>query len=85
MSPYAGLHPATFPQELVRRCLSASCPSGGKVLDPFGGAGTTALVAVELGLYATSIDINPAYIREARARVAGAALSTKSRQLIAQA
>jgi DNA modification methylase len=41
------------------------------VLDPFGGAGTTALVAIELGLYATSIDLNPAYTKEARARVAG--------------
>jgi DNA modification methylase len=73
MSPYPGDHPATFPRELVHRCLSASCPLGGRVLDPFAGAGTTALVAVELGLYATSIDINPAYTREARARVAAVA------------
>jgi DNA modification methylase len=41
------------------------------VLDPFGGAGTTALVAIELGFYATSIDLNPAYTKEARTRVAG--------------
>ena len=70
ISPYPGAHPATFPAELVRRCLKASCPPGGRVLDPFGGAGTTALVAIELGLKATSIDLNAAYTKEARARIA---------------
>jgi DNA modification methylase len=70
VSPYPGAHPATFPAELVRRCLEASCPPGGRVLDPFGGAGTSGLVAVELGLQATLIDINPAYTKEARTRIA---------------
>ncbi len=70
VSPYPGAHPATFSAELVRRCLEASCPPGGRVLDPFGGAGTSALVAVELGLQATLIDINPAYTKEARTRIA---------------
>jgi DNA modification methylase len=70
VSPYPGAHPATFPAELVRRCLQATCPPGGRVLDPFGGAGTSALVAVELGFKATLIDIIPAYIKEARARIA---------------
>jgi DNA modification methylase len=45
-SSYRGNHPATMPLELVRRCLQASCPEGGTVLDCFGGAGTTALAAL---------------------------------------
>lgn len=32
-------HFATFPPELVERCLKAGCPPQGRVLDPFGGAG----------------------------------------------
>ncbi len=69
-SKYTGEHPATFPPELVRRCLKASCPPGGQVLDPFAGSGTTGLVALEFGSRSTLIDLNPAYIKEARQRLA---------------
>ena len=41
-------------------------------MDVFGGAGTTALVALQLGHRAITIDINPAYTDEARARMANA-------------
>jgi DNA modification methylase len=68
-SNYSGAHPATYPLELVRRCLKASCPPNGHVLDPFAGAGTTGLAALELGHRATLIDLNPAYIAEARQRL----------------
>jgi site-specific DNA-methyltransferase (adenine-specific) len=68
---YKGSHPATMPVELVERCLSVSCPEDGTALDFFGGAGTTALAAVRLGLKAISIEINPDYTEEARLRVAG--------------
>jgi DNA modification methylase len=57
-APYRGTHPATFPPELARRCLRASCPPGGHVLDPFAGAGTSGLAALELGHRATLIDIS---------------------------
>jgi DNA modification methylase len=67
---YRGSHGATFPAELVRRLLLVSCPDRGRVLDPFGGAGTTALVALELGHDAISIDINRRYTEEARRRLA---------------
>jgi DNA modification methylase len=59
-----------MPPELVRRCLAVSCPDNGLVLDCFGGAGTTALVALTLGHRAISIDINPLYTAEARRRIA---------------
>ncbi len=54
-----GLKTATFPDELVERCLSIGCPLGGKVLDPFAGSGTTLRVAVKSGRDATGIDLNP--------------------------
>jgi DNA modification methylase len=68
-SKYTGAHPATYPSELARRCLKASCPPHGHVLDPFAGAGTTGLAAMELGHRVTLIDLNPAYIAEARQRL----------------
>ena len=35
---FSEAHFATFPEELVRRCVLAGCPEGGMVLDPFGGS-----------------------------------------------
>jgi DNA modification methylase len=72
---HKGKHPATFPTELVRRCLKASCPPAGHVLDPFGGSGTTGLAAVELGHTATLIELNPEYVTEARCRLRAGAVS----------
>lgn len=68
--PFKGAHFATFPPEFVERCLMAGCMRGGAVLDPFGGAGTTALVANHLGYSATLIELNPEYadISEVRLR-----------------
>jgi len=66
---FSDAHFATFPPELVRRGLLAGCPKGGTVLDPFGGAGTTALVADRLGLDATIIELNPEYAEIARKRI----------------
>jgi DNA modification methylase len=69
---YLGDHPATFPVELVRRIIVTSCDTDSLVLDPFGGAGTTALVALQLGHRAITIDIHPAFTDEARERVSNA-------------
>jgi DNA modification methylase len=68
---YQGNHAATMPEDLVRKCLLVSCPENGLVLDPFGGAATTALVALKLGHHAISIEINPSYTKEGRERVGG--------------
>ena len=38
------------------------CPEGGTVLDPFGGAGTTGLVANQLDRNAILIELNPDYV-----------------------
>jgi ribosomal protein L11 methylase PrmA len=69
---YQGKHPATFPPELARRMIVSSCDEKSVVLDVFGGSGTTALVALQLGHRAIMIDINPDYTNEARERLAAA-------------
>jgi len=67
---FSEAHFATFPPELVERCLKAGCPKGGTVLDPFGGAGTTGLVADRMQLDCTLIDLNPEYVEMAKRRLA---------------
>ncbi|MET3601830.1 DNA-methyltransferase [Martelella mangrovi] len=62
-------HFATFPPELAERCILAGCPKGGLVLDPFGGAGTTALVALRHGRKADLIELNPEYAAIAQRRI----------------
>ena len=94
-SRYKGAHFATFPGELVRKPILATCPvlvctacgagqkqateklpctchapaRRGLVLDPFLGAGTTALAARELGRDWLGVEINPAYVRLAEERL----------------
>lgn len=68
-------HFATFPPELVEPLLQASCPPGGLVLDPFGGAGTTSLVAERLGLDSVLIELNPDYAVMAMRRIGRASES----------
>jgi protein gp37 len=51
--------------------ILAGCPDGGTVLDPFGGAGTTGLVASRLQRHAILIEINPDYAAMARQRIDG--------------
>jgi DNA modification methylase len=67
--PFSGAHFATFPPALIEPCIKAGCPIGGTVLDPFGGAGTTGLVADRLGIDAVLIEMNPEYARMAERRI----------------
>ena len=67
--PFRGAHFATFPPDLIEPCVLAGCPAGGTVLDPFGGAGTTALVATRHNRKSFSCEMNPAYVEMAEARL----------------
>lgn len=69
--PYKGAHFATFPPDLIRPCILAGCPKDGTVLDPFGGSGTTALVALQEGRKAVLCELNPDYIALAHKRLEG--------------
>jgi DNA modification methylase len=67
--PFKEAHFATFPPDLIEPCIKAGCPKGGVVLDPFGGAGTTGLVADRLQRDAILIELNPEYAAIARRRI----------------
>ncbi len=70
-APFPEAHFATFPPALIEPCIKAGCPKGGTVLDPFGGAGTTGLVADRLGRNAILIELNPEYAAMAERRIMG--------------
>jgi site-specific DNA-methyltransferase (adenine-specific) len=70
---YGGNHYAVMPPKLVEPAISAGCPAGGVVLDPFMGTGTTLEVAVSLGRSAIGIELNPDYVRLAEERMAACA------------
>ena len=55
--PNNGLHSASFPEDLVKKCLDVGCDKEGEVLDPFAGTGTTLKVAVESGRSAVGVDL----------------------------
>jgi DNA modification methylase len=50
-------------------CECNAKPVPCRVLDPFSGAGTTAMVARRLGLHATGIELNPEYAAMSRKRI----------------
>ncbi|MGN2244917.1 DNA-methyltransferase [Frateuria sp. GZRR33] len=62
-------HSAAFPQEIARRCILSSCPDGGMVLDPFGGSGTSGVVAEKLGRSSILCELSQAYLDIARRRI----------------
>ena len=67
--PFRGAHFATFPKDLIEPCIKAGCPEGGVVLDPFGGSGTTGIVAKSLNRQAILIELNKDYINIANKRI----------------
>jgi DNA modification methylase len=68
-SPFPEAHFATMAPELAERCIRAGSKPGDTILDPFSGAGTTALVADRLQRHGIGIELNPAYADMARDRV----------------
>jgi len=72
---YADAHFAVFPTELVRPCILAGSRPGDLVLDPFFGAGTVGLVALELGRRCVGIELNESYVAMVRRRIAAVQMS----------
>lgn len=62
-------HYAAFPPALVEPMILGGCPRGGTVLDPFGGIGTTGLVANQLGCNAILFELNPKNVQTAKKRL----------------
>lgn len=59
--PFPGAHFATFPRDLVRRCVLAGSRPGDVVFDPFMGSGTVAEVAEGLGRRFIGCELNAEY------------------------
>ncbi len=70
--PFKGAHFATFPKKLITPCILAGSSRGDNVIDPFSGAGTTGLVAVENGRNFLGIELNPEYKKIADRRISSA-------------
>lgn len=67
--PFSEAHFATFPPALIEPCILAGSKPGDTILDPFGGAGTTGLVADRLQRNAILVELNPDYAEMARRRL----------------
>lgn len=65
---YKEAHFATFPADLIEPMILAASRPGDIVLDPFGGSGTTAMVAIQNGRDAILCELNPEYCELARKR-----------------
>lgn len=67
--PYKDAHFAVFPPELVEPCILSGCPPQGIVLDPFGGTGTTAGVAIANNRNAILCELNHEYVKLVHKRI----------------
>lgn len=63
-------HPAPFPVELPRRLIELYTFAGDVVLDPFMGAGSTAIAAVNSGRHYVGYETANEYVSLAEARIA---------------
>lgn len=62
-------HPAVKPLELMRWLARLVCPPDGLLLDPFMGSGTTGAAAALEGRRFCGIELEPAYVQIAAARI----------------
>jgi len=69
LKPFNEAHFATFPENLIVDCIKAGCPEGGIVLDPFMGAGTTALVSRKLNRNYIGKELKQDYIEISNKRL----------------
>lgn len=67
--PLKEAHFATFPEKLIIDCIKAGCPENGIVLDPFMGAGTTAIASRKLNRNYIGFELNPEYIKMSNKRI----------------
>lgn len=58
-------HNAAFPLALAERCIRTGSPTGGHILDPFLGSGTTLEAALRTGRNAVGIELGSHYAQEA--------------------
>ena len=69
-------HPNEKPVELLQQLVETTTRPGDLILDPFLGSGTTAVAAKTLGRRYIGVELDPGFIRAAKARVAAIAPCT---------
>ncbi len=69
IQPYASAHFATMPPKLVEPCVLAGSARGDIILDPFCGAGTVPLVALQNNRRYLGIELNAEYIKLIEKRI----------------
>lgn len=67
--PLKEAHFAAFPIDIPMRAVAAGCPPGGTVLDPFSGAATTGIAALQLGRQFVGVELSGEFNRIAKARL----------------
>lgn len=65
-----GEHPCKLPEKFARRVIALASNPGAVVVDPFVGAGTSAIAAQQLGRDYVGNDLNIAYVEMARQALA---------------
>lgn len=70
LGKFRDAHFAVFPEKLVEICVTAGTERGDLVLDPFMGAGTTAVVAQAMGRHFLGLELIRGYAEMARRRIA---------------
>ncbi len=78
------IHPASFPETLVREFVEFFTKRNMWVVDPFLGTGSTLLSARASGRNAVGVEINPRYASIARSRLEETPPSDGTRQLVLQ-
>ncbi len=69
-NPKQNIHPTVKPLKLMEYlCVLTKTPSGGIILDPFAGSGTTCIAAIKTGRDFIGIEKEPEYVRIAEARI----------------
>ena len=66
-------HPSAFPRELARRCILLGSRPNDTVLDPFGGCGTTGVVAESLDRNSVLVELCPKWSKVIEDRANGSA------------
>jgi len=67
-NPQNRIHVTEKPLQLMRDVVQI-CEPGGRILDPFAGAGTTVLAAVQEGYEAVGIEMSDAYFQRSAERL----------------
>lgn len=69
IAPQKLVHPNEKPVELMKHLIRACCPVGGTVIDPFMGAGSVGVAAIETGRTFFGAEIDEKYFNIAAQRI----------------